>query len=268
MKRLSLRLTAVVLVTALLVSVFAATAAARTYGPYEYDAITDTSEGASDRLESVSFSPAKKRGYEILNGLANAFLQVFNGLYINPREIPAAKKLDMSGYLPGRTEYRTAPAENAGWRMGYASKTLVPPDFEPGKYYIGRSLTNMLAEGVYDDCRVRATALDDGTDGGIVIFAAVDGLGVTGGDTLAVRKAVLDWAAAQRSEEYYVRMMVAWYFATALAKQYEAALPYIELRRLDPWTHNKTIQKALESYRVPPEHKTYLKTLKRRNKEG
>jgi hypothetical protein len=78
--------------------------------------------------------------------------------------------------------------------MGYASASLVPPDFEPGKYYIGRSLTNMLAEGVYDDCRVRVTALDDGTDGGMVIFAVVDGLGVTGGDTLAVRRAVLDWA--------------------------------------------------------------------------
>ena len=65
-----------------------------------------------------------------------------------------------------------------------------------------------------------------------------------------------------RSEEYYVNMMAAWYFATALAKQYDAVLPYIEQRRLPVWTHNKTIQKALESYRIAPEQKEYLKSLK------
>ena len=70
--------------------------------------------------------------------------------------------------------------------------------------------------------------------------------------------------ASLRSEEYYVNMMIAWYFATALAKQYEAALPYIENHRLDDWTHNKAIQKAVESYRITPEQKEYLKTLKTR----
>lgn len=64
------------------------------------------------------------------------------------------------------------------------------------------------------------------------------------------------------SEEYYVNMMRAWYFATALAKQYDAILPFIEERRLDIWTHNKTIQKAVESYRITPEQKAYLRTLK------
>ena len=71
-----------------------------------------------------------------------------------------------------------------------------------------------------------------------------------------------EMAASVQSEEYYVRMMVAWYFATALAKQYDTILPYLENRRLDPWTHNKTIQKAVESYRITPEQKAYLKTLK------
>ena len=65
-----------------------------------------------------------------------------------------------------------------------------------------------------------------------------------------------------RSDEYYVNMMIAWYFATALAKQWEAIIPYIENRRLDTWTHNKTIQKAIESYRITPEQKKYLRTLK------
>ena len=73
----------------------------------------------------------------------------------------------------------------------------------------------------------------------------------------------LDWVSAIDREEYYVRMMVAWYFATALAKQYEATLPYIEEGRLPLWMHNKTIQKAVESYRVTAEPKTYLKTLKK-----
>ncbi|MBR2275105.1 MAG: DNA alkylation repair protein [Lachnospiraceae bacterium] len=74
--------------------------------------------------------------------------------------------------------------------------------------------------------------------------------------------AYLELAAGIRSEEYYINMMTAWYFATALAKQYSAALPYIENRRLDPWTHNKAIQKAVESYRITLEQKEYLRTLK------
>ena len=64
------------------------------------------------------------------------------------------------------------------------------------------------------------------------------------------------------SKEYYVNMMRAWYFATALAKQYENILPFIEDKKLDVWTHNKTIQKAIESYRITPEQKMYLRTLK------
>lgn len=68
--------------------------------------------------------------------------------------------------------------------------------------------------------------------------------------------------AAVSSEEYYVKMMVAWYFATALAKQYDATVPYLQQQRLEPWTHNKAIQKAIESRRISPEEKAYLKTLK------
>lgn len=79
----------------------------------------------------------------------------------------------------------------------------------------------------------------------------------------AFKPEYLELVARVESEEYYIRMMAAWYFATALAKQYEAALPYIEGKRLEVWTHNKTIQKAVESYRIAPEQKDYLKTLKR-----
>ena len=72
----------------------------------------------------------------------------------------------------------------------------------------------------------------------------------------------LELAAGVRSGEYYANMMIAWYFATALAKQYDAALPYLRECRLDPRTHNKAIQKAIESYRVTDEQKAYLRTLK------
>lgn len=72
----------------------------------------------------------------------------------------------------------------------------------------------------------------------------------------------LGMAADVHSEEYYVNMMIAWFFATALAKQYEASLPYIENHCMDRWTHNKTIQKAIESYRITDEQKRYLKSLK------
>lgn len=73
---------------------------------------------------------------------------------------------------------------------------------------------------------------------------------------------ILELVARIRSEEYYVNMMIAWYFATALVKQYDAALPYIQEHRLEKWTHNKAIQKAVESYRISQETKAYLRTLK------
>lgn len=71
-----------------------------------------------------------------------------------------------------------------------------------------------------------------------------------------------DIVASVRSEEYYVNMMKAWYFATALAKQYDATISVIENRALDKWTHRKSIQKARESYRITAEQKEYLKSLK------
>ena len=73
----------------------------------------------------------------------------------------------------------------------------------------------------------------------------------------------LDLAADVRLEDYYAKMMTAWFFATALAKQWDAAVAYLETNRLEPWTHNKTIQKARESYRISTEQKAYLRTLKR-----
>ena len=71
-----------------------------------------------------------------------------------------------------------------------------------------------------------------------------------------------DRVAAVESEEYYINMMIAWYFATALAKQYDSVLPYIKERKLSKWSHNKAIQKAIESHRISVCQKNYLRTLK------
>ena len=72
----------------------------------------------------------------------------------------------------------------------------------------------------------------------------------------------LDMVASVKSDEYYINMMIAWYFATALAKQYEPAVKILQEKRLEAWTHNKTIQKAVESYRISAEQKEYLRSLK------
>ena len=72
----------------------------------------------------------------------------------------------------------------------------------------------------------------------------------------------LELVACKKGEEYYLKMMIAWFFATALAKRYNESVQYIENRRLDEWVHKKAIQKAVESYRVTDEHKEYLKSLR------
>ena len=71
-----------------------------------------------------------------------------------------------------------------------------------------------------------------------------------------------DLVSSVKSDEYYINMMIAWYFATALAKNYDEVLPYLQEKKLEKWTHNKTIQKAVESYRITAEKKEYLKSLK------
>ena len=81
-------------------------------------------------------------------------------------------------------------------------------------------------------------------------------------DDGAYQREYLAKVAEVSSKEYYVRMMVAWYFATALAKQYQDALPYMQKGRMEEWTRRKAIQKALESRRVSPEHKEYLRSLR------
>lgn len=72
----------------------------------------------------------------------------------------------------------------------------------------------------------------------------------------------LEIVSSKKGDDYYLKMMVAWYFATALAKKYEESVKYIEERKLDEWVHRKAIQKAIESFRVSEEHKEYLRSLR------
>ncbi|MBQ9912156.1 MAG: DNA alkylation repair protein [Firmicutes bacterium] len=76
------------------------------------------------------------------------------------------------------------------------------------------------------------------------------------------RPEYIEWVSAVKADDYYVKMMVAWYFATALAKRYDESVVYIEKHRLEPWIHKKAIQKAVESYRVTTEHKDHLRSLR------
>lgn len=78
----------------------------------------------------------------------------------------------------------------------------------------------------------------------------------------AFEKKYLEAVCGVRSDEYYIKMMIAWYFATALTKQYDSSISYIEQKRLDPWTHNKTISKACDSRRISGDTKAYLKSLR------
>jgi len=76
------------------------------------------------------------------------------------------------------------------------------------------------------------------------------------------RQEYLDLAASNKGTDYYLQMMVAWFFTTALAKRYDETLPFFEERLLDEWIHKKAIQKALESYRITDAHKEYLRSLR------
>jgi len=145
-------------------------------------------------------------------------------------------------------------------------------DFEPCIAAVGRFLPFVDNWATCDMLRPGALAKDKSA------LLAYIRLWLQSGQTYTVRFAMgmlmshfldgdfraeyLEWVAAVRSEEYYIRMMQAWYFATALAKQYEAAVKYLEQRKLEAWVHNKTIQKARESYRINDGQKKYLKSLK------
>ena len=189
----------VLLCFALLFSTLSTTglAAAQTYGPYEYDSFVEPDAPDDEVVPSASMNRVQKTFYNVLNGVADVLLRLICGVYVSPRSWKNVREFDGSGFLPGRKTYAASAAEGNKWRVGYGSRSIIPTDFESGKYYIGRDLLVNHPIGIADDNRVRAAAFDDGSGEGLVIFAAVDALGVTRADTLSVRARILDWAAKE-----------------------------------------------------------------------
>ncbi len=142
-------------------------------------------------------TPANRFFYEFLNGLVKALVSAIMAVYPDPADWKWAKDYTAEGFMDGRDTYQTEAAATNKWSLGYASASLVPDDLTEQKYYIGRDLTERIAQGVYDDMRIRSVAMDDNSGNGIVIFASVDTLGVTNADTISIREGVLAWAAEQ-----------------------------------------------------------------------
>ena len=193
-RTIALILSACLLLSALGVTGFAA---ARTYGPYAYDDIALTYPLDDEIPRSATMNGLQKAFYNGLNAVADVLLRTICALYPTPSSWKNVKDWDGAGFLPGRETYATEAASGNKWRVGYASRSIIPDDFAPGKYYIGRDLTNRLADGILDDNRVRVAAIDDGSGEGLVIFAVADALGVTRADTMTVRENVLKWAKEQ-----------------------------------------------------------------------
>lgn len=190
------RTTALIVSICLLIGVWSMNgfAASQKYGPYEYDSIVRTETLDDEIPRSASMNGLQKAFYNGLNAVADGLLRLICAVYPTPRDWKKVSEWDGSGFLPGRETYAAEAAPANKWSVGYASRSIIPDDFAPGKYYIGRDLSNRLAEGILDDNRVRAAAIDDGSGEGLVIFAAADALGVTRADTLTVRENVLAWA--------------------------------------------------------------------------
>lgn len=136
---------------------------------------------------------AEKVFYDVLNDVVEFLVKTICAIYPNPQSWRDISEYDSDeiGFMSGRDTYATAPADNNRWSLGYSSASLVPDDIESGKYNLGRDLLNKYAMGVYDDMRIRVTAIDDGSGEGLVVLGAIDALGVTSTDIRSIRKAVL-----------------------------------------------------------------------------
>ncbi len=131
--------------------------------------------------------------YNMLNVLVEVLVQAIRVIYPDPANWKDVADHSTDAFLEGRNEYKTSADAGNFWSLGYSSRSLIPDDFESGKYYLGRDLMNKKAEGIYDDMRIRAAVLDDNSGDGAVVLAAIDSLGVTSTDVRAIRAGVLDY---------------------------------------------------------------------------
>lgn len=185
MKKLSVRIMSVILVFTLLFTGGAVSASAAD----EAVAPVAATEDAGDAIMKVL--------YEALNVVCEALVSVICKIYPDSPEWQPMSEYnsDEVGFMAGRENYQTEAKEGNKWSLGYASKSIVPEDIKEGKYYIGRDLTVRIAKDVYDDNRIRITAIDDNSGEGIVVLGAIDSLGVTSADIRTVRKAIIAYCA-------------------------------------------------------------------------
>ena len=160
----------------------------------------DATPNAAVQVQEAAESPNgfMKFLYNTLNVVCEALVSTICKIYPNPQGWEKLSDYDSDevGFMAGRETYQTEAKEGAKWSLGYSSRSIVPTDFEPGKYYIGRDLTVRKAQGVYDDNRIRVTVIDDNSGEGAIILGAIDSLGVTSTDIRAIRKAVMEWCEA------------------------------------------------------------------------
>lgn len=135
--------------------------------------------------------------YNMLNVITEALVKGICYIYPDPDTWKDISENTGEDILTGDTVYRTTPAEGSYWSLGYSSISVIPDDFEAGKYYIGRDLNNKKAQGVYDDMRFRVVVLNDNSGDGAIVFGVLDCLGITSTDTRAIRKGVVEYCKEQ-----------------------------------------------------------------------
>ena len=219
--------------------------------------------------EIVAYAKQKQAetGIKLLWGTANVFghARYMNGAATNPDfNVVACAAVQIKNAIDATIELGGTNYVFWGGREGYMS--LLNTDQKREKEHLAQMLTMARdyarAKGFTGTFLVEPKPMEPTKHQYDVDTETVIGFLKTHNLDKDFKAEYLEIPASVRSEEYYVKMMVAWFFATALAKQWDATIPYIEQNRLAPWTHNKTIQKAIESYRITPEQKEYLRTLK------
>lgn len=131
--------------------------------------------------------------YNLLNVVVEVLVKTICAVYPDPAGWKDLAEHSTDTFLEGREEYKTGADAGNYWSLGYASRSLIPDDFEADKYYLGRDLMNKKAQGVYDDMRIRVAVLDDNSGEGAVVIGAIDALGVTSTDVRAIRAGVLEY---------------------------------------------------------------------------
>ncbi len=185
MKKVSIKIMSVLLVFTLLF----------TGGAVSASGADISTQSASTLQEENVGDGIMKVLYDALNVVCEALVSAICKIYPNPKTWQPMKDYDSDevGFMAGRENYQTEAAEGAKWSLGYASRSIIPDDFEAGKYYIGRDLTVRKANAVYDDQRIRVAAIDDKSGEGVVVVGSVDTLGVTSADVRTIRKAVIEY---------------------------------------------------------------------------